>query len=102
MQQTAVFFNQNPGEAHLTLEELRNMAIEKKSQLFMTKVSRYVANVTGSSAYWYKLQQDLKAIISYKGPPTIFLHCLQQICIGQNCISSLAQMLMNLLLKKEE
>ena len=51
MQQTAVFFNQNPGEAFLTLEELRKMAIEKKSQLFMTKVSRYVANVTGSSAY---------------------------------------------------
>lgn len=62
----------NPGEAHLTLEELRNMANEKKSWLFMAKVSRYVANITGSSAYWYKLQQDLKSIIEYKGPPTIF------------------------------
>ena len=72
MQQTAVFFKQNPGEAHLTLEELRNMANEKKSQLFMAKVSRYVANITGSSAYWHKLQQDLKSIIAYKGPPTIF------------------------------
>ena len=72
MQQTAVFFKQNPGEAHFTLEELRNMANEKKSQLFMAKVSRYVANISGSSAYWYKLQQDLKSIIAFKGPPTIF------------------------------
>lgn len=38
MQQTAVFFKQNPGEAHLTLEELRNMANKKKSQLFMAKI----------------------------------------------------------------
>ena len=49
VQQTAVFFQQNPRQAYLTLKELRNMVSEKKSQLFMTKISRYVAHIAGSS-----------------------------------------------------
>lgn len=48
------------------------MVNEKKSQLFMTKISRYVAHIAGSSVLWYKLQHDLKSIIAYRGPPTIF------------------------------
>ena len=38
----------------------------------MSKISRYVANITGSSAYWFKMRQDLKAIIAAKGAPTLF------------------------------
>lgn len=72
LQQSSVFLKQNPGEPHLTLEELQNMAKNKTSKSFMTKLSRYVGNITGSSAYWYRVQQDLKTIIAYKGAPTIF------------------------------
>ena len=32
----------------------------------------YAKNITGSSAYWHKSKEDLKAIITQKGPPTIF------------------------------
>ena len=39
----------------------------------MAKLSRYVvSNITGSPSYWYKIREDLKAIISQKGAPTIF------------------------------
>ena len=38
----------------------------------MSKLSRCVANVTGSPAYWFKVKEDLKAIIVAKGAPTIF------------------------------
>ena len=72
LQKSSVFLKQNPGEAHLTLEELQNMAKNNTSKSFMTKLSRYVGNITGSSAYWHRVQQDLKTIISYKGAPTIF------------------------------
>jgi hypothetical protein len=39
---------------------------------FMSKLSRYVDNITGSNAYWYRVCEDLKAIIAYKEELTIF------------------------------
>ena len=75
---------QNPEEAHLTIDELQNMA---NSNAFMSKLSRYASNITGSSSYWYKIREDLKAIIACKVAPTIFLHFHHQVCIGQNYIN---------------
>jgi len=48
------------------------MAKSNSSSVLMSKLSRYLGNITGSSAYWYKVREDLKAIISYKEAPTIF------------------------------
>ena len=48
------------------------MASNDSSGAFMSKLSRYVSNITGSSVYWYKVREDLKAIIACKGAPTIF------------------------------
>ena len=72
LQQSSIFLKQNPGESHLTIEELHDMAISNSSSIFMSKLSRYLCNITGSSAYWYRVREDLKAIISYKEAPTIF------------------------------
>ena len=47
------------------------MASSNASTVFMSKLSRYVANTTGSSAYWHKVRNDLKTIITTKGVPTI-------------------------------
>ena len=69
MKQSAIFLKQNPEEARLTIDELRNNA---NSNAFMSKLSRYVSNITRSSSYWYKIREDLKAIIASKGVPTIF------------------------------
>ena len=38
----------------------------------MTKLSRYITNITGSDAYWFKAKEDLKANIQHVGPPTLF------------------------------
>ena len=38
----------------------------------MPKLSHYAKNVSGTNAYWNKAKNKLKAIISQKGPPTIF------------------------------
>ena len=72
LQQNSTFLKQNPDESHLTMEELRKMASNNSSSCFMSKISGYVTNITGSSAYWFKIRQDLKAIIAAKGAPTIF------------------------------
>lgn len=72
LQQTAIFFKQNPGEAHLTTEELQHMIANNSSHVFLSKISRYLANLTGSNAYWFKAKEDLKAIIHHVGPPTFF------------------------------
>ena len=72
LQQSGIFLKQNPGEAHLTIDELREMAASNNSAAFMSKVSRYVANIAGTNAYWHKVKEDLKAIVTSVGTPTFF------------------------------
>ena len=67
-----MFLKQNPGEAHLTVDELREMAENSDTTVFMSKILRYVGNIAGSDAYWYKVREDLKAIINHVGAPTLF------------------------------
>lgn len=73
LQQSGIFLRQNPGEAHLTVDELRQMATSNNSNTLISKISRYAANIAGSNAYWYKVREDLKAIITTLGTPTLFL-----------------------------
>ena len=54
LQQTGIFLKQNPGEAHLTIDELREMAASDNSAVFISMVSRFVANIAGLNAYWQK------------------------------------------------
>ena len=72
LQQTGIFLKQNPGEAHLIIDELHEMAVSNNSTAFMSKVSRYVANISGTNAYWHRVKEDLKAIITNVGTPTFF------------------------------
>ena len=72
LQQSGIFLKQNPGEAHLTIDELREMATSNNANLFMSKVSRYVGNIAGTSSYWNRVREDLKAIITNVGAPTLF------------------------------
>ena len=72
LQQSGIFLKQNPGEAHLTIDELREMAAGNNSAVFMSKVSRYLANIAGTNAYWNKVREELKAIITNVGAPTLF------------------------------
>ena len=72
LQQASVFIKQNPGEAHLTAEELRDLADTNNGSALLSKVFRYAANITGTPSYWHKVRSDLKAIITQVGPPTFF------------------------------
>ena len=48
------------------------MAASNNANLFMSKVSRYVGNIAGTNAYWNRVREELKAIITNVGAPTIF------------------------------
>ena len=74
LQQSGIFLKQNPGEAHLTIDELRQMAAStcNNSAVFMSQLSRCVGNIAGTNAYWNKVREELKAIITNIGAPTLF------------------------------
>ena len=70
--QGSIFLKQNPNEAHLTVEQLNKMLPTNSYSSLMSKLMHYAKNITGSTGYWQKSKEDLKATISQKGPPTIF------------------------------
>ena len=72
LQQSGIFLKQNPGEAHLTIDELCEMAASNNANVLVSKVSRYVGNIAGTNAYWNRVREELKAIITSVGAPTLF------------------------------
>jgi hypothetical protein len=72
LQQSGIFLKQNPGEAHLTIDELHEMAASNNANVFISKVFRYVGNIAGTNAYWNRVREELKAIITSVGAPTLF------------------------------
>ena len=70
--QCSIYLKQNPGDAHLTFDELRQMAFGDNSANLLSQMSRYVANIPGTASYWHKIREDLKATITHVGPPTFF------------------------------
>ena len=48
------------------------MAANNNTSVFISKISRYLSNITGSNAYWHKAKEDFKAIIARAGAPTFF------------------------------
>ena len=47
------------------------MAASNSANVFMPKVSRYVCNIAGTNAYWNRVREELKAIITSVGAPTL-------------------------------
>ena len=72
LSQGSIFLKQHPREAQLTVEQLKQMLTSNSYSSLMSKLMHYAKNITGSSAYWHKSKEDLKATITQKGPPTIF------------------------------
>ena len=48
------------------------MVANNNSATLMSKVSRYVGNIAGTNSYWNKVREELKAIITNVGAPTLF------------------------------
>ena len=70
--QAKIYLHHNPGDANLTVEELRTMVGNLSSELLMKRLQRYAAKIQGCSQYWFQRYQELRALLDQKGPPTFF------------------------------
>ena len=48
------------------------MAVSNSANVFLSKISRYVGNIAGTNAYWNRVRDEIKAIITRVGAPTLF------------------------------
>ena len=65
------YIKQHPGEAHLTVDDLRDM-IGREGERFANKVVHYGTSLRGTKQYWFKERNKLIAMIDTLGLPTIF------------------------------
>ena len=72
LSQANIYLKQNPENANLTAEELKEMIGHMCAIQLMNRVQRCAAKVQGTSQYWYQRCQELQALIEQKGPPTLF------------------------------
>ena len=70
--QSNFFLKQNPTEANLTIDDLKQMITSDSYEPLISKLMHYSKNVCGTNAYWNRAKDDLKAIITQVGAPTIF------------------------------
>ena len=72
LSQARIYLTQNPNDANLTTEELRQMVGQMTAGHLINRVQRYVAKIQGTKQFWYQRYQELKALIKQKGAPTFF------------------------------
>ena len=78
-----IYVRQNPGDAQLSLDDLRDM-IGREGDRFSSRVLHYVINLCGTKQYWYKQRSNLISMVDTLGLSTIFLHIVLQIFNGLN------------------
>ena len=70
--QASVYLYQNPADANLSIDDLRDMVGRLSAEHLMRRLQRYAAKVHGSHPYWFQQYNELRALIEQKGPPTFF------------------------------
>ncbi len=72
LDQTRVYLKQNPGDANLTIRELKQSIQNGTGNEILHRMTAYSANITGSDPYWYKRRCELQATFEQKKPATVF------------------------------
>ena len=65
LSQGSIFLEQNPFNARLTTEQPQQMLHWKTYTKLMSKLMHYAKNVSGSSSYWHKAKEDLRATLCH-------------------------------------
>lgn len=71
LQTGRVYVQQHPGDAQLSLDELRDM-VGRQGDAFSNRVLHYASSLRGTKQYWYRQRSQLLAMIDTLGLPTIF------------------------------
>ncbi len=72
LDQSKVYLNQNPGDANLTISDLKQAIYNGDANGIMKRMSAYSSNITGSDAYWHKRRCELESTFEQKPPATVF------------------------------
>lgn len=72
LDQTKIYLKQNPGDANLSIAQLREKLQNGTGDQILHRMSAYSANITGSDAYWFKRRTELESTFEQKKPATVF------------------------------
>ena len=72
LSQGSYYIKQNPGDANLTIDDLREMASENNYNLLMNKIIYCAKNIGGSNSFWQQQKNNLKSTFTQVAPATIF------------------------------
>ena len=67
-----MYLYQNPADANLSIDDLRDMVGCLSAEHLMRRLQRYAAKVHVSHPYWFERYNELQALIEQKGPQTFF------------------------------
>jgi hypothetical protein len=71
LQTGRVYIRQHPGDAQLSLDELRDM-VGRQGEAFSNRVMHYAASLRGTKQYWFRQRSRLISMVDTLGLPTIF------------------------------
>ena len=71
LQTGRVYVKQHPGDAQLSLDELRDM-VGRQGEAFSNRVLHYASTLRGTKQYWYRQHSGLLSMVDTLGLPTIF------------------------------
>ena len=71
LQTGRVYVRQNPEDAHLSIEDLRDM-IGRQGENFANRVLHYASSLRGTKQYWFQQRSRLISMVDTLGMPTVF------------------------------
>ena len=71
LQSGRIYIRQHPGDAQLSLDELRDM-VGREGEIFSKRVLHYAASLRGTKQYWFRHRSRLVSTVDTLGLPTIF------------------------------
>ena len=71
LQAGRIYIRQHPGDAQLTVDELRDM-VGREGEAFSNRVLHYATSLRGTRQYWMRQRSRLVSMIDTLGLPTIF------------------------------
>ena len=71
LQTGRVYVRQHPGDAQLSLDELRDM-VGRQGEAFSNRVLHYASSLRGTKQYWFRQRSRLLSMVDTLGLPTIF------------------------------
>ena len=71
LQTGKIYVRQHPHDAHLTVDDLRDM-VGREGEALSNRVLHFASSLRGTRQYWFKQRSQLIALVDTLGLPTVF------------------------------